>query len=100
MPLNARRWYKIFSGPTSYVKYGNELITPVHTFSFVTGRSGDGLIPHPWDPASRQTIVSELVMGPRGPPYEIRESTVTGGKRRKGRGKISRKETRKEDKRV
>jgi len=39
-------------------------------------------------------------MGPRGPPYEIRESTVTGGKRRKGRGKISRKETRKEDKRV
>jgi len=101
MPFNSRRWYKIFSGPMSYVQYGKELITPVHIFSFVTGRSGDGLIPHPRDPASRQTIVSELVMGPRGSPYEIRKSTGTGGKsRRKGCGKISRKERRKEDKRM
>ena len=66
MPFNSRRWYKIFSVPISHVKYGKELNTPVYTSSFVTGRSGDGLIPHPWDPPSRQTIASELVMGPRG----------------------------------
>jgi hypothetical protein len=35
-------------------------------------------------------------MGPRGSTYEIRKSTRTDGKRRrKGRGKISRKEMRK-----
>ena len=101
MTFNSRRWYKIFSRRTSHVEYAKELSNPDYTFSFVTGRSGDGLIPHPRVPASRQIIVSELVMGPRESTYETRKSTGTDGKRRRnGRGKISRKEMRKEEKRL